>query len=192
MKHKKQIFSIVALLLLIGVITYVVLRISPEGLAEYVGEDHAYTLLFLSAFLGGTSVFLPFPYYLFTISFGAAEFSPLLLGIVAALGTGIGDIITYTLARNGRHVVSGKVRKFFDRIFHTLTEKHPRAVPLFTYIYASVVPLSDDFISIPAGLAKYPAMPLIISLMLGKVTFNMFLAYAGLYGWDMVAGYLSF
>ncbi|QQS61627.1 MAG: VTT domain-containing protein [Candidatus Moraniibacteriota bacterium] len=164
--------------------SFLVWNYSPEDITDLIGEEHAYIALFLSALLGGTSIFIPFPYYLVTISLGAAGFNPLSLAIVAALGTAIGDTTTYFIARSGRIFTPSRARVYFSRIVYSLKEKHPSFVPFFTFLYAAFLPLPDDLIMAPAGFVRYPFKRIILSLFLGKVVFNGLLAFAGLYGWE--------
>lgn len=146
------------------------------------GEEHAYLVLFVSAFLGGTSVLFPFPYFVLSFSFGALGFHPIVLGLFAGLGTALGDSITYFMAKNGRFLVSGGLKEKFQKALRVLSERYPKLIPIFIYCYTAFLPLSDDLIVIPAGLIKYPYKKMIVSAFLGKVTFNTLVALAGWYG----------
>ena len=180
-KSKALLFFSFLLFLIVG-FSLVVSQYSPEEIRDMVGEEHAYLVLFVSAFVGGTSVFFPFPYYILGFSFGALGINPLLLGLFAGLGTALGDSITYFMAKNGRFLLSGKLKKFFSVTLKQLSEKHPRVVPVFIYCYTAFLPLSDDILVIPAGLMRYPFKKMIVSAFLGKVTFNTLVALAGFYG----------
>lgn len=179
------------MLVVVGAFSFVAWRVSPEEIITWMGEENAYIALFFMALLGGTSVFIPFPYYLFTISFGALGLSPFILGFVSALGTATGDATTYYFARKSRVIISSRMEKFFSRTLEMCTKKHPRLVPLFTFFYASFFPFPDDLIMVPAGLMKYPFKRLIISLFLGKLVFNTLLAFAGLYGWGFITHFFG-
>lgn len=170
--------------LVVGIFSFLAWRFSTEDIVVFVGEEHAYAILFLSALLGGTSLFIPFPYYLLTFSFGALGISPLLLGIVAASGTALGDATTYYFGRKGRVFASSRMQAFFSRMLQTLTEKYPRFIPIGAFCYASVIPLPDDLIMVPMGVIKYPFWRIMPSLFLGKIVFNTILAFAGWYGWE--------
>jgi len=182
--HWKSVGVFLFLVSLIGVLSFFVLGYSPEDISEAIGEEYAYMALFVSALLGGTSLLIPFPYYVLSVSFGASGMHPLFLGLCAGLGTMIGDSIMYFAARHGRVFASGKMKIRFERALRVLMKKHPRKVPIVVFLYTAFVPLSDDLIVIPAGLLKYPFAHIIIPAFLGKVTFNMLLALAGWYGWQ--------
>jgi membrane protein YqaA with SNARE-associated domain len=162
--------------------------ISPEEIVDKIGLNNSYLILFIMAFLGGTSIFLPFPYYLFTISFGAAGLNPLFLGISAGLGTLIGDTTSYYIAYHARVVVPRKYYSVFQKILDWTTKKNPAIFSLFVFLYASIIPLPDDLITVPSGITKYPFWRLAIPLGLGKITFNILLALSGFYGWSFFFG----
>lgn len=185
---KKNLIVFLFLLIVFIIWSLVLVFFSPEKIAEAIGINNAYLLLFLLAFIGGTSIFLPFPYYLFTLSFGAAGLNPFLLGISAGLGTLLGDSTSYYIAYRGRDHVSNKISKYFEKIFNWFVKKYPALLPVFAFLYASLSPLPDDLIMIPAGLIKYPFKRLVVSVGLGKIVFNTILAFSGLYGWTLLIG----
>jgi membrane protein YqaA with SNARE-associated domain len=183
-KSKTILFFFLFAFLIVS-FSVIVSQYSPEEIQSMFGEEHAYLALFVSAFVGGTSVLFPFPYFVLSFSFGALGFHPVLLGLFAGLGTALGDSITYFMAKNGRTFASEGMKKRFEIILATLSRKHPKLVPLFIYAYTAFLPLSDDLIVIPAGLIKYPYKKMIVSAFLGKVTFNTLVALAGWYGWQL-------
>jgi len=186
-KTTKNFLLLGGMLLLIGVSSFLAWKFSAQDILSFFGEEHAYTILFLSALLGGTSLFIPFPYYLLTFSFGALGISPLFLGLCAGAGTFLGDSFAYFLAKKGRILTSSRMQIFFSKMGKTFIQKYPKLVPLGAFVYASVIPLPDDLIIVPAGLMKYPFWRIMPSLFLGKVLFNVILALAGWYGWEFFA-----
>ena len=160
--------------------------LSPEGLVHALGIRNSYIILFLVSLLGGTSLFLPFPYYLFTISFGAAGLNPLLLGIIAGTGVLIGDLTSYFIAYEARSIAPKKYTKIIKRIYDWSEKKNPYIFPILAFLYASFIPLPDDIIMVPTGLMRYPLIRVIVPLTLGKIVFNTLLALSGLYGFSLL------
>ncbi len=185
---KKYLFIFLALLVIFIFYSLLTASYSPERLVDKIGISNSYFTLWLMALIGGTSIFLPFPYYIFTISLGAAGLNPFLLGLCAGLGTMMGDTTSYFLAYSGRKAVSGKLPKFLQKIFDWSVRKKPWRFMVFAFVYSSIAPLPDDLIVVPAGFLKYPFWRIIISVGLGKVVFNTILAFAGLYGWYLLSG----
>lgn len=190
-KKIQHILLFLGMLFFVGVFSFFAFSTSPEDIIAWIGEENIYIALFFMALLGGSSVFIPFPYYVFVISFGALGLSPFVLGFVSALGTATGDATTYYFARKSRVIISSRMEKFFSQTLEACTKKHPKLVPLFTFFYASFLPLPDDLIMVPAGLMKYPFKRLIASLFLGKLVFNTLLAFSGLYGWGIISDFFG-
>lgn len=185
---KKKLFVFLFLLIVFVLWSLLLVFYSPHKIVEHIGITNAYLFLTVIAFIGGTSIFLPFPYYIFTITFGGAGLNPLLLGLAAGLGTLMGDSISYYIAYRGRDVVPRKSSKFFKKIFDWLVKKHPMFMPLFAFFYAALIPLPDDLIMVPAGITRYPFLRLAVSVGLGKIISNTILAFSGLYGWNLFFG----
>ena len=182
-KRNLFIFSIIFIIFISWLI--ILYHYSPEKIVEKVGVSNVYLVLGLMALIGGTSIFLPIPYYLLTISLGAAGLNPFLLGICAGVGTLLGDTTSYYIAYKGREIVPKKHSIFFQRIFDWAVKKNPIRVQIFTFLYTAIVPFSDDLIMVPAGVIKYPFWKLAISAGLGKIVFNTILAFSGLYGFSL-------
>lgn len=178
-------------LLIIGVLagwSWLIYNASPQGIVEKLGVHNSYLILALVAFLGGTSILIPFPYYILTISFGAAGLNPILLGIFAGVGLLIGDSTTYFIAYKTREVAPKKFSKTFKNLFERLARRHPSLLMAVAFLYAAIIPLPDDIVMISAGLAEYSFWRIVLAMGFGKIIFNTILAFSGLYGWGLIAG----
>lgn len=185
---KKRLVVFLVILALFAAWTVLLYMVSPDEIVEMIGVHNSYIVLFFMALLGGTSIFLPFPYYLFTISFAAGGLNPLLLGVVAGLGTLIGDTTTYYVAYHARAIAPRKYSAVFNKILDWSTKKNPFVFSLLVFLYAAIIPLPDDLITVPSGFTRYPFWRLAIPLGLGKIVFNTIVALSGLYGWSVFFG----
>lgn len=185
-KISKILYIFLSLVLILFFIS--IIYLTPDKIVDFVGDENVFIILFVSAFIGGTSILIPFPHYLFTISFGAAGINPLLLGLSAASGTILGDSISYLMGKLGSKIFikEKKREKFFTKILSYLNNKHPVVLPVALFVYASIAPLPDDLIMIPAGIINYPYRKLVIPIFLGKIIFNTVLALGGYYGWNLI------
>ncbi|TSC71504.1 MAG: hypothetical protein G01um101470_573 [Parcubacteria group bacterium Gr01-1014_70] len=70
------------------------------------------------------------------------------------------------------------------RMLHAWLMARKRAwmIPIFVFLYGAFFPLSNDFVVISFGLARYPFWRVMIPLTAGSAVFNMMLAYLGKYG----------
>jgi membrane protein YqaA with SNARE-associated domain len=177
--------SIIFLILVFAIWSYTLFHYGPEIIIEFVGINNAYIVLGVAALLGGTSILFPFPYYLFTISFGAAGLNPLLLGLAAGIGTLLGDATTYYIAHHGKHLISKKYTKHLRRALVWSMDQHPSLFPFIAFIYSAITPLPDDVLMIPAGLTGYPFKKLALGVFPGKIVFNTILALTGVYGLEL-------
>lgn len=184
-RNRGTIFSTFLILGIFISWSLVLFYYSPTTIAEWLGLENAYLLLFALALFGGTSILFPFPYYLFTISFGAAGMNPLFLGVAAGLGTLSGDATSYYLAYRGRRLASQAWTERFERVRDWAVAKHPALLPILSFFYA-ISPFPDDLLMVPAGLTKYPFLRLACGVGPGKILFNTILALSGYYGWQLL------
>lgn len=181
-KHK---YKIIYFILFIILWAFLMSRISPDAIIDRLGEQNSYITLFILSFIGGVSVFIPFPFYLFTISLAIGGLNPYILGLVAASGTALGDTVSYLMGRIGGNFYEYKNKKVINKI-KKFSEKQI-LFPVLLFIYASAAPFSDDLIMIPAGFLKIPYTKMIIPIYLGKIVFNTLMAFSAVYGWELLS-----
>jgi membrane protein YqaA with SNARE-associated domain len=159
----------------------VLIKVSPIKITETIGIQNSYLLTFFVAFLGGSSILIPFPYYLFIITFGAGGLNPFLLGIIGGLGLALGDSITYFIGYKGKEVLPHKVQKIFNKI-RIICSKRSWLMPFFLFIYGAIIPIPNDLIILPLGLGRYPYWKMAIPLTIGNMIYTTGLALLGYYG----------
>lgn len=154
---------------------------SPNKIIERVGIENSYVITFFVAFLGGSSILIPFPYYLFIITFGAGGLNPFLLGLIGGLGLAAGDSITYFIGYQGKEVLPTRLQKVFDKICFFCSRKS-WLMPFFLFIYGAMIPIPNDVIILPLGLGRYGYWKMAIPLTLGNIVYTTSLALLGYYG----------
>lgn len=159
--------------------------LSPTAVIDYIGIENAYVLMFAIAALGGMTTFNTVPYFSVILLLASAGVNPLLLGISSAGGVMAGDSYSYLVGQQGATIIPAGLRTLFTGIF-TVAERYPRLFPLVCFVYGSISPLSNDFITIPAGMAKISYWRVMIPLGLGNMVFNVSLAYLSIYAYDFV------
>jgi len=162
--------------------TFMIYKIPPTDIVHSLGVDNSYFLVFALAFLGGTSILFPFPYYLVVFTLAAGELNPIYLAILAGTGVMIGDSTSYFVGYTGREILSPAFSKKFSKIYNWVLKKPKGLLPIFLYFYSFLVPLPNDLVVIPLGLARYPYLKAIIPLWAGNISFNLAVALAGFYG----------
>lgn len=185
-QYKKHLAAFSFFLLFVAAWGLLVYQFPPQEIVAKLGITNGYTIAFIAGFLAGISTFTSVPYTIIVVTLGAGGLHPLWLGILSALGLFVGDTTSYFLGYYGHHIVPNGLRDELQKV-HTwlLARKRAWTIPIFIFLYGSLFPLSNDFVVISLGLARYPYWRVMIPLALGSVFFNTFLAYLGRYA----AGY---
>lgn len=170
-------------LVLIGFLSlsFLLYHATPAAFVAYIGIQNGYLLMGLVSFLSGVSLFTGTPYILLMVTLVAGGLHPLLLAAVATVGDALGSLVAYFLGRLGRELApAGVIRKVQDFMFD-LSRRHPRLVPLAIFLYGCMAPFSNDAVTIPLGLAKYPLWAVMLPLQAGTFIYNLTVAFGGLY-----------
>lgn len=175
-KKARYLWALVPLVFFGSISLYAFFYLSPERIIETVGVTNAYALIFVLAFLGGLTTFSGVPYHLALVAFAAGGLNPVLLGLAAAAGVMLGDSTSYYAGMRGGMVAPRAIRRAFEQMY-SFSDKHPALLPLFCFLYGALVPFSNDFITISAGIARYPFRRVMIPLGLGNIVFNVALAW---------------
>lgn len=152
---------------------------------SYVGVENAYVLMFCLAIIGGLTTFSGIPYHLVLITLATGGVNPIFLGLAAAIGDMIGDATSYYIGYGGSELLPTKITTILGK-FYAFGMRYPKLMPLFIFVYGSVSPLSNDFIVVTAGLARYPFWKVMTPLVFGNIIFNISLAYLAIYAYPFV------
>jgi membrane protein YqaA with SNARE-associated domain len=133
-----------------------------------------YAGVFLAELGNSAAVIIPTPGPAFTLSM-AMVLNPILLGIVAGLGSTLGELAGYYLGAKGRKVIEGgRIYKWFQ----ALAGKRV-GLALFTF---SLLPVPFDFTGLWAGAVRYPVLKFLGAIIVGKIVKVTVVAYAVSYG----------
>jgi len=138
--------------------------------------NFSYAAIFFVSFIGTSTIFIPFPIYLVIFFASGLGLNPMLVGIVAGLGSAVGELTGYLIGAGGRQVaeVKKKVPKivwFFTRLF----KKFGFAVIVIT----SFLPFPFDFVGILSGMSNYDIKKFFIAVFIGKAIKCLVVAYSG-------------
>jgi membrane protein YqaA with SNARE-associated domain len=159
---------------------------SPDKIVEIIGINNSYVLLLIFGFLGGTSIFFPFPYYLFVLTFSGGGLNPFLIGFLTGTGVMLGDCTSYFVGYIGREIAPKGLLSVFKRVYEWGLKKPKWILPSLLYLYTAIFPLPNDFILVPLGMTRYPFLRVIIPMWLGSITFNTILAITGFYAFSYI------
>ena len=143
-------------------------------------------VLFFVSIIGNASLFLPVPVdivllFLAPIDFlGLGIMTPLVLGIVVALGASIGEFSGYVVGLAGIKSFESMKNKEVEKLKLLKDKLEVVGIPLIAFF--AFTPLPFDLIGIAAGLSKYSKKKFFIGCFAGKLPRYVILAYAGYFG----------
>jgi membrane protein YqaA with SNARE-associated domain len=142
--------------------------------------------LFLAAIIGNASLFLPLPIDLLIIPLATIDFfglgvgTPLILGLIVALGASIGEFSGYFVGLAGIKSFESMKNKEVEKLRLLKEKLETVGIPIIAFF--SFTPLPFDLIGIAAGLSKYSKKKFFVGCLLGKIPRYIILAYAGYFG----------
>jgi membrane protein YqaA with SNARE-associated domain len=143
-----------------------------------------YAGAFLAGFLGASIPF--FPSYIL-IPLMATQLNPLVVGVVAGIGAGVGQYLHYYVGLGGRYLFSAETRTRFEK-WRVRYGKYG----VWLIVLLAATPLTpDDIVWIPLGLMRYPKLKALVAGIAGKTVLSLFYAYAGYYGWQAIGELLK-
>ncbi|MFX1274507.1 MAG: VTT domain-containing protein [Promethearchaeota archaeon] len=146
-------------------------------------------IVFLVCLVGNVSP-IPSP-YTWSVCLGFAYFVinpliPLLFGIVAALGSLLGELVGYYIGRGTAEIISDE-RKENLKGLQVFLLNHPKIAPFLIFLFGAT-PLTDDLLTIPLGILKYDVKKTIIFCWLGKFCLMLLFAYNVFWICDIFGG----
>lgn len=130
--------------------------------------------IFLINLISSITLFLPAP-AIATVVAGGFLYNPIIVAIVAALGSTIGDFVGYILGRSGKEVLVKK-NSFWFNIFR---ETFHRFGAIFIIFFSFIPNPFFDFFGLVAGLFSYSPTKFLIYVFIGRLLRNLLLAGIG-------------
>jgi len=159
-KYDKPI-SILVLIVSIGLsIGVFFLPLHPDELATY-----GYAGVFVITLLGAATLFIPGPTMVAAFAVGAM-LNPVLVALVAGLGSAIGESTGYAAGFASRKVITPQERKdtWYQRIFQWMGSH-----PFLTIFLLDAIPnLLGDIAGLIAGRTRYSFFKFLLASFLGK------------------------
>ena len=160
-------------------------QIFIENLAElgYLGA-------LLAGFLGSSTLFFSiFPSFV-VIPIIGSQLNPILVGVMAGIGAGVGQFLHYYVGVGGRKLIGRKSisigrfkmpQLYSKRIAAIDWEKRIKKYGVVVIFVFAATPLTpDDILWIPLGIMGYPKLRALIAAILGKITLNLSYCFAGI------------
>ena len=130
--------------------------------------------IFLINLFSSITLFLPAP-GIATVVAGEFLYNPVIVALVAALGSAIGDFVAYLLGRSGKEVFIKK-NSFWYNIFKETFHKYGA---LFIIVFSLVPNPIFDAVGLVAGLFSYSPLRFFVYVFIGRFLRNLLLAGIG-------------
>jgi len=147
-------------------------------------EEYGAFGVFLISFIGNAIPYATVPYLAVVAALAAQKnlglWDALLWSVVGGLGAALGKVVVYLTGLGTSELLPERVRKNFE-LFSRIAQ---RGIFIAIFLFAAL-PLPDDVLYIPLGVAKYPLLKFFIAVWMGKtiITFVSILfgnAYANI------------
>ncbi|MEM5834243.1 MAG: VTT domain-containing protein [Candidatus Aenigmatarchaeota archaeon] len=133
----------------------------------------SYPAIFFVSFLGTSTIFLPFPIYLIIFFSKELGMHPFLVGMLAGIGSALGEFTGYGIGYGGRKLLKKKSR------WLKIAEAWFKRNGFITVFIFALTPLPDDVVGIIGGITKYDAKKFFIASLLGKTLLCLSISYLG-------------
>ncbi len=124
--------------------------------------------VFLISFLGNAIPYLSMPYLALIAALamkkGLTLWDMVVWSVVGGLGAAIGKVIVYLTGLGTSELLPEKVKTNLE-IFSRIAQ---RGIFIAIFLFAAL-PLPDDVLYIPLGIARYPLLKFFIAVWIGKV-----------------------
>lgn len=165
-KQKYTLFFLLTLLL-VGFAFYFQNELAKFGNFGLIG-------IFLINLVGSITLFLPAP-GIASVFAGGIIYNPLLVALVAAFGSAIGDMVGFYLGKTGKEVLIKKDSFWFGIFKETFNS--------FGWLFIIVLALIPnpifDAVGIIAGVFSYSPRKFFIYVFIGRLLRNILLAFVG-------------
>lgn len=143
-------------------------------------QQYGYLGVFVTSFIGATSIIIPIPYTLLIYLLGGV-LNPFFLAITGGVASAIGEFSGYVLGYYGRVLVSEDRQRKMDYMLKVFYRYGSITIFLF-----ALTPLPDDLLFIPLGIMRYKFVKAFIPCFLGKISMCFILAYSGRLSIDII------
>jgi membrane protein DedA with SNARE-associated domain len=136
-------------------------------------KPFGYLGAFAMSVIGSATIILPVPYF-FAIAALATTLNPILLTIVAGIGSAIGEFVAFFVGRVGHKFIIKKHGKWI-----TLAEKWFKKHGFLSIVFLAFLPAIADIGGIVAGAFHYNKWRFLLANIIGKTAKFAIIVYAG-------------
>lgn len=174
--------SLIFLIIFVTAWSVTLYFINPQEIVEFIGVHNGYVVGFLVSLFGGVSVASSGVIYTMLATLVAGGLNFIILGIVIGIGASIGDMIMFLVGMKGKTSLEKRFKKIFTKYNKWLQKIPNPIVYLFVFIYTAIIPLPNDIVLLPLGLAGHSFKKIFMFVFAGNLVFMIILGYLSLKG----------
>lgn len=176
MKVSKIFWQTLFLVAVVASAIYLARIASGNEVIQEIVLAYGYIGIFIVALISGFNLVVPIPAVSFLPLFIESGLSFWLTIFIIALGMTAADTLCYFFVRVGKVLASKSLgEKVFEK-FHNLREKYYHYPLVILFVFASIVPLPNELLLIPAVILGYSFIQLIPIVLVGNFIFNLMFA----------------
>ncbi len=142
-----------------------------------VAVQYGYVGVFVSMLIGNLTIVVVLPTTIVPFLAASAGFNPIAVGVLSGLGAELGELSGYFLGLWGSRAIERRNPEGYATI-RELIRRRPRLIPVLLFCF-SLLPLPDDVLFVPLGLARYPLWKLFWPSVLGKISAGLVIGLGG-------------
>lgn len=140
---------------------------------------YGYLGVFTVNLANAATILLPLPGEAINFAAGAI-LNPLSVGLIASIGSTIGELTSYAAGYWGRKVILGQYSERYKRAEVWLNRHGSLAI----FVFALLPVLVFDVLGLAAGSLRFPFWKYILACWAGKILRCLIAAYLGYLGWE--------
>lgn len=135
-------------------------------------QEYGYAGVFVISLLSAATIFIPAPGWVAVIAMGGV-LNPYLVGIIAGIGSGMGELTGYMVGNGARELSDTKL----DRYKNIIRKYGSGAVFILAFIPNPIF----DIAGLIAGALKIKIWKFLIACILGRIIRYIILAHVGMF-----------
>lgn len=168
--RKKTLFFL--LIIAFVALTVWLATVEVEGALREFVLQYGYAGFFVAAFVGGFNLIVPISHIVFVIPLLNIGLNPWMLIVLGAVGATLADGVGYGVGWTGGSAFPKILTRFRAWAKRTVT-KRPYLAPVILFGWASLVPLPNEVLVIPAGVVRYGFFRTLFITFAGNIIFNI-------------------
>jgi len=135
----------------------------------------SYLGIFSIAVVSSSTIFIPFPIYTIIFFSTGLGLNPLATGIIAGLGSALGELTGYFIGLGGTTLALEKKKSRWVKPIM----KYFKRYGFVTISITAFLPFPFDIVGILSGMGKYNIKKFLIATSIGKISKSLLITYAG-------------